>query len=324
MFYVLQLKPKKQMLDFIIRLITNNKTDTDRLNDAEAIIEKIILSVDIENPIVEELNGYTRVFKNARAYLENPSQFEVSDVIGEVIEEAEKKQPIANTNKYPDFCVFLDAGHGGISPDGAYTTAPSKMYHFTDYNITIYEGDINRKIANKTYDILKEKGINVIKVYHEYKDTPLQERVSIANKEAKKYKDSVFVSLHSNATGNSNNGVSLSANGWDVYIAPVINKTQKLPTRYFLAKAFEDAKKEVIEKSNTNINFRIAGVFGNTTIKEGRFTVLTQTSMPSVLVENLFFTNISDAQKLLSEEYQGISAESNAKGIQQYLDKYYQ
>ncbi|NJL77500.1 MAG: hypothetical protein HC892_23125 [Saprospiraceae bacterium] len=46
-----------------------------------------------------------------------------------------------------------------------------------------------------------------------------------------------------------------------------------------------------------------------------RFWMLTQTTMPAVLMENLFFTNIDDARLLASAEYQELSARAAVNAL---------
>ena len=81
--------------------------------------------------------------------------------------------------------IFLDAGHGGVTPSGKYTTAPSKMAeHHNEqmhYRSFFYEGVKNREYCDIIYKKLVDRGVNVVKVYHEYKDTTLGQRVREAN-----------------------------------------------------------------------------------------------------------------------------------------------
>ena len=52
-----------------------------------------------------------------------------------------------------DFCVYLDAGHGGLDASGKYVTAPNKQFKHssgTFHNGTwFYEGVWNRTITNR-------------------------------------------------------------------------------------------------------------------------------------------------------------------------------
>ena len=52
---------------------------------------------------------------------------------------------------FDNFCVFLDAGHGGLDAAGNYVTAPSKMHQHTRGEFhngrLFYEGVWNRRLT---------------------------------------------------------------------------------------------------------------------------------------------------------------------------------
>jgi N-acetylmuramoyl-L-alanine amidase len=75
---------------------------------------------------------------------------------------------------------LLDAGHGGMTPSGVYTTAPAKMHVFDD-GLTFYEGVNNRAIVARLIPMLEKAGIEYETVYDPVLDTPLRERVEKAN-----------------------------------------------------------------------------------------------------------------------------------------------
>lgn len=186
------------------------------------------------------------------------------------------------------------------------------MYHFTKHNKTIYEGQINRLIADKLVLLLNEANIKTEIIYKEWQDTSVHTRIKEANEIAKKYDRTVLVSLHSNAVGISNAGESLPAQGWEVYIAP----NSKAGLR--LAKSIDKASRQELGE---DMVWRANGPHTGTAVKEARFALLIRTTMPAVLIENGFFTNWGDAQKLLDENYQWRSAKSTAKAIQNYLKR---
>ncbi len=102
--------------------------------------------------------------------------------------------------------VLLDNGHGidtagKRSPDGK-----------------LREYDWNRKTANVTLSILKERGVDVELVVPEITDIPLSERSLRANAIAKAFGASnvVYVSVHVNAAGNSHQW--MKARGWPVFV----------------------------------------------------------------------------------------------------------
>lgn len=208
-----------------------------------------------------------------------------------------------------DFCVFLDAGHGGINPDtGLYTTAPNKQA-LHDLNIFhnngwFYEGVSNRTITNKVSEILNSKKIPNVIVSHPYMDTPLTHRTKLANTLSKAYKDSIYISNHSNAF----NG---SARGFEIFTSPNITRSDKLAKIYY--ENFED-------EFSSEVQMR-PGDDKEHHDKEARFTVLTSTVMPAILTEHLFFDNISDAILLLDKRFQNRIAEVQVKSIEQYYNE---
>ncbi|KAA3638785.1 MAG: N-acetylmuramoyl-L-alanine amidase, partial [Bacteroidetes bacterium] len=104
-----------------------------------------------------------------------------------------------------DFCVYLDAGHGAIDPDGNYVTAPNKQFEHskgTFHNEKwFYEGVWNRTLTNRVAEKLKNLGISYLNVSHEYLDTSLSYRVKMANWYHKNYKKGIYISNHANASG---------------------------------------------------------------------------------------------------------------------------
>jgi N-acetylmuramoyl-L-alanine amidase len=173
---------------------------------------------------------------------------------------------------------ILDAGHGGIDPKGNYTTAPAKMHRFPEF--TIYEGVINRAIQGILKAELKTLGIDHAIVAHEYEDTPLNNRVALADQIYRKDKRAVYLSIHSNAGGGS---------GFEVFTSPGQTRSDQF------AKVFcASYKKHFPDK-----NLRSDHSDGDAD-KEADFYVLRKTDCPAVLVENLFFDNKEEAQYLMS------------------------
>ena len=58
--------------------------------------------------------------------------------------------------------IILDFGHGGIDQNGTYTTAPAKMFTFSNGEIA-YEGVLNRQIGGLVEIYLKSHlDLNVV------------------------------------------------------------------------------------------------------------------------------------------------------------------
>jgi N-acetylmuramoyl-L-alanine amidase len=215
--------------------------------------------------------------------------------------------------------IIVDAGHGGNHPvTGAYMTPKSdgKFYRFTDSSgrvITeIREGVVNRQIAESFIEKAEKAGFTCKRTYHPYEDIHrsliAQRANKIAMDEAKKGNQTILLSFHSNAMGIQSQGNGNDANGFSVWTTKGLTESDTLATLWF-----EEHRK----LAKDSINYRT-----DTTDKdvdwEENFTVLYYTSMPAVLVENLFFTNLKDAQKLLSPAYHLLSAEAALNAVKRY------
>jgi N-acetylmuramoyl-L-alanine amidase len=173
---------------------------------------------------------------------------------------------------------ILDAGHGGF--DGVYKTAPAKMFTFPDGTV-IYEGVVNRGIADKLIKMLDANLIQYSVVHDKIEDTPLPVRVRRANEIYMKDKSAVLLSIHSNAGGGKGNEVFTS-----------IGETKSDPIAEYFCKAYIKHFPEWVfrsDKSDGDLD------------KEADFFVLRNTLCPAVLVESFFFDERKQAELLLSE-----------------------
>ena len=191
--------------------------------------------------------------------------------------------------------VLLDNGHGidtagKRSPDGK-----------------LREYDWNRKTANVTLSILKERGVDVELVVPEITDISLSERCRRANAIAKACGASnvVYVSVHVNAAGNGHQW--MDARGWSVFVYnKPSSKAVMLANSLFdkaAEKGFRTRKPEALKKYwNAN------------------YAVLRQTVCPAVLVEHFFMDNREDCAYLLTDESIRECSEVLADGIIQYIN----
>ena len=184
--------------------------------------------------------------------------------------------------------VVLDFGHGGIK-DGVYTTAPRKMFDFGD--VVAYEGVINREIGAYIAECLP----NVVLTAPDADDVPLKERVRIANE----YPNSVFVSIHCNASPKHN------ASGYEIFTSKGQTKSD------MLAWQITNAVKPTLEKYGLK----------NRGIKEADFYVLRNTTMPAVLIECGFFDYRPDFNVLTNEAFQKDFASFVYTGILNYFNE---
>jgi N-acetylmuramoyl-L-alanine amidase len=190
---------------------------------------------------------------------------------------------------------ILDAGHGGVTKDGKYTTAPNKMFTFPD-GLLILEGIVNRLITELVYKQLELKQIDFALVYHDIEDTPLSQRVTTADNVYRKDKRAIYLSIHSNAGGGS---------GFEIFTSPGQTKSDKVSNVFC----------DIYEKSFPNFKMRKDLTDGDAD-KEADFYVLRKTDCPALLVENLFFDNRKEAEFLLSADGQKQIADCIVKCIE--------
>jgi len=168
---------------------------------------------------------------------------------------------------------LIDAGHGGLTKDGRYVTAPKKMYEHSPYEV-FYEGVFNRKIKDLLMRKLWDEQIECIDVCPTELDLPLPVRVGMINEIHKHYGNSVLLSLHSNAGG---------GNGFEVWTS--VGQT--------VSDKFAEILGNELIQGFRDIPFRADKVDGDLD-KESQFYILKNTTCSSVLPECLFFDNYNN------------------------------
>ena len=177
---------------------------------------------------------------------------------------------------------LIDAGHGGVDAQGNYTTPSrlNKRFKFSD-GFEVLEGVSNRLIAKELWQRLMTEQIEFKLVYDEVNDWSLLQRVNLANKLQQKHRRCIYLSIHSNAG---------KGTGFEVFTSPGQTASDKFAE--VLCKLLEQRfkgrfpfRKDTADSDND---------------KEAKFTVLTETACPSILVEYLFFDSRKDAEFLMS------------------------
>ncbi len=205
-----------------------------------------------------------------------------------------------NTKKYH---WILDAGHGGLNPEtGEYQTRGKRSPVFPTPNKyageVLYEGVRNRQVLHCLKELLDENNYEYSVVSEEWRDNSLSDRVTKANLIAEKIDNCIYVSIHHNAYGKGWN----NAHGLSTYHYPTSDKGLRL------ASIFND---NVVEEMK----------WRNRGIKTANFYVLKYTSMPSVLTENGFMTNLKEAEVLMSDEGSYQLSLSHFKSIQEVTER---
>lgn len=135
------------------------------------------------------------------------------------------------------FVVFVDAGHGGIDMNGIYATAGKRAFH-PEYELHqkghYFEGYENRIVAEMFIEKCTEAGIQTVRTYHPYKDTPLLERASLVTDYLHRGYYGYMHSFHSNAISSSNSKDKLeNTKGFSVYTTTGQNYSDKIADVHF-------------------------------------------------------------------------------------------
>lgn len=190
---------------------------------------------------------------------------------------------------------LLDAGHGGMI-DGKYVTPGKRSPDFGDG--VYYEGVGNRDIVRRIGDGLQKLGIDFHILVPEQEDIALSERVKRANALHSKHGNTVLVSVHSDAFTNPN------ANGWSCFTSPGQTK----------ADAYADVFYEEAEQLFCGRTIRKDMTDGDHDF-EANFYMLRKTTMPALLTENFFMTNLQDYRLLMSEGGKNLIAQLHINAI---------
>ena len=175
--------------------------------------------------------------------------------------------------------VILDNGHGENTKGKC---SPDKR---------LKEWSWTREIVNLLYAKLSTYGIRTIMLVPEDKDISLSERVkrekSITKTEKKNGNETLLISIHINAAGGD--GKWKNARGWTGWVAQECSEKSKQIAQILYAEA---------EKRGLQGNRCVP----STKYWTANFTMLSDTSCPAVLTENLFQDNLEDVEFLLSDE----------------------
>lgn len=198
---------------------------------------------------------------------------------------------------------ILDPGHGGIDPKtGKYVTSGKRSPIWSDGK-QYFEGVGNREIVKLIAEGLEKLNISYSFTVcpNDFNDVSLSQRCYLTHLAIKKKnKPGVLISIHSN--GHSNE----AANGFEVFTSSGQTASDKFADVLF--KSFKDEFPELKQRTDTS-----DGDFD----KEAKFTVLTGTRCPAILLESMFHTNERECRILMSKEGQQRIANSVIKAIQE-------
>lgn len=187
--------------------------------------------------------------------------------------------------------IAIDDGHG-------METAGKRTPAFSDGSV-MRENEFNRVVVSYLHDELIRNGFSVVLTAPEDTDISLATRVQRANDAHADY----FVSVHANAFGNGWN----DANGVESFVH-----------------ALNDAKTTSLARCVQHELVRETGLRDRGVKENPTLYVLRKTTMPAVLCECGFMTNVIEAKLLKSDAYRKKCAVAICRGICSYTGKVYQ
>ena len=156
----------------------------------------------------------------------------------------------------------------------------------------LYEKNVVFSISNLVIAELRRRGVNAISTRSSDVEIDLQPRVN----KAEGVRANAFVSIHANAISRSRPDI----NGLETYY-------YASSSGYRLARNIHNSILQTVGLADRGI-------------RQARFYVLRQTSMPAVLVETGFITGAQDSSNFKSEAYRKKMAKGIADGIISYLN----
>ncbi|HIJ86258.1 MAG TPA: N-acetylmuramoyl-L-alanine amidase [Desulfuromonadales bacterium] len=215
--------------------------------------------------------------------------------------------------------IVVDPGHGGHDPGAV---GPSGLQ----------EKDVVLEIGLKLRDLFKEElGLDVVMTRSTDIFIPLEERTAIANKVGA----DLFLSVHANAAPNrtaagietyylnlaktekvaqlaaKENGTSLENVSVLQAILFDLMANYKLNDSAHLADEVQKSLYKKIRTSYSDVK--------NLGVKQGPFYVLVGASMPSILVETAFLSNVTEESRLNDPAYRVMAAEGIFDGVRSYI-----
>jgi len=197
--------------------------------------------------------------------------------------------------------VVLDPGHGGYDKGAASTFGLEKNFALD--------------VARQLRPMLQAKGFKVIMTRETDVFIPLEVRARIANAT----KDSIFVSIHFNATGSNP-----AATGFEIFSltprgAPSTND-DSLALHFVNMQAGSAMEAQSFELAAV-VYHSMCGHFlteFDRGIKRARFAVLRRNNLPAILVEGGFLSETGDAKRIADPAWRKQLAESISVGIDGY------
>ena len=204
--------------------------------------------------------------------------------------------------RFANLIVCLDPGHAVSTPGKRSPYSACKVEPCLDF----YEYKFNREIVDMLAKKLSEQGIEVFITTDKNRDGDID--VSLTTRATRAWnaiktsgKKGIFISIHANANGKGS--AWDKAKGWSTYTTKGQNISDQLADYFYdeAEKIFDGKKLKIrTDKSDNDRdweeNFTVIFKMEHFSTKNGKPTV------PSVLTENFFYSNVDDCKYLCSDK----------------------
>jgi len=215
--------------------------------------------------------------------------------------------------------IVVDPGHGGHDPGAIGVTG-------------VQEKDVVLAVGLKLRELLKDElGLDVVMTRSTDVFIPLEERTAIANK----VNADLFISVHANAAANRNaSGIetyylNLAKTEKSAQLAAKENGTSLEKVSILQAILFDlmanyklNDSAHLAEEIQKALHKKVKGHFAdvkNLGVKQGPFYVLVGATMPSILVETAFLSNVQEESRMKKQSYLDMNAEGIMEGVRSYI-----
>jgi N-acetylmuramoyl-L-alanine amidase len=258
----------------------------------------------VKNPLEFVSGSREAMINGARSWLcfpviEHDGKYLVSRTdVAKTIEPLVRPHRVPNAGKVQT--VVLDPGHGG------YDRGQVSRYG--------YEKDFALDVARKLRPLLQAKGLRVIMTREGDYFVPLEVRAQIANSA----RDSIFVSIHFNATNDDPNATGFEIFSFTPRGAPSTSDNAVAPS------ALSAQPGSAVDAQSMALSACIYhSLLGHLPeydrgIKRSRFAVLRLTKVPAVLIEGGFLTEQGECKLIAQKEWRARLAHAIGVGIESY------
>jgi N-acetylmuramoyl-L-alanine amidase len=258
----------------------------------------------VKNPLEFVSGSREAMINGARSWLcfpliEQDGKYLVSRTdVAKTIEPLVRPHRVLNVGNVQT--IVLDPGHGG------YDKGQVSRYG--------YEKDFALDVARKLRPLLQAKGVRVIMTREGDYFVPLEVRAKIANAA----RNSIFVSIHFNATNDDPNATGFEIFSFTPRGAPSTSDTTLTSSSYSMQPGSEvDAQSMALSAC---IYHSLLGHIPeyDRGIKRARFAVLRLTKVPAVLIEGGFLTERGECKLIANKDWRAKLAGAIGVGIESY------